>query len=227
MSQKKRSHQHDCLSTSVFPSASSIPRSCPRPQERSTAALLALFDLPLSEALWHFLARNSSTLPLDSVVHLLDPQQAEPQRIERLFALLELLQRTMMNKASQPRITCPADILPHIPELLLLDHEELWVLLLNKQHEVQARLLLYKGTVDSSVLRLAEIYRPALVRNCPSLIVCHNHPSGEPEPSPEDIEVTQQLREGGLLLEVELLDHLIVGSAFPFRSISLREQLRW
>jgi DNA repair protein RadC len=225
--QKKRSHQHDCLSTPVFPSASSLPRSCPRPQERRAAELLALFDLPLSEELWHFLVHNSGSLPLDSVVHLLDAQQASPQRIERLFALLELVQRTMMNKASQPRIACPADILPHIPDLLLLDHEELWVLLLNKQHEVQARLPLYKGTVDSSVLRVAEIYRPALVSNCPSLIVCHNHPSGDPEPSPADIEVTQQLREAGNLLEVELLDHLIVGSAFPFRIISLREQLRW
>ena len=219
------SHQHDRLSTPLFPSASSMTLSCL--QERSTAELLALFDLPLSEALWNFLVHNSGTLPVDSVVHLLDPQQAEPQRIERLFALLALLHRTMMNKASQPRITCPADILPHIPELLLLDHEEFWVLLLNKQHEVQARLPLYKGTVDSSVLRVAEIYRPALVGNCPSIVVCHNHPSGDPEPSPEDMEVTHELREAGNLLEVELLDHLIVGSAFPVRSISLREQLRW
>jgi hypothetical protein len=188
---KKMSHLHTDEAMPVFPSASSlIP-----PQERSTAELLALFDLPLSEELWHFLVHNSSTLPIDSVVHLLAGQLA-PQQIERLLALLELVRCTTIKQASQQRITCPADIVRHVPELLLLDHEEFWVLLLNKQHEVQARLPLYKGTVTSSVVRVAEIYRPALVRNCPSLIVCHNHPSGAAEPSPQDIEVTQQLSRG-------------------------------
>lgn len=98
------SHQHHGLSTPLLPSSASSLPSCL--QERRAAELLALFDLPLSEALWHFLVHNSGSLPLDAVVHLLDAQQAEPQRIERLFALLELLQRTMINKASQPRIAC-------------------------------------------------------------------------------------------------------------------------
>jgi len=217
------SHQHKCGATPLSPSASSV--TIPATQERRAAELLALFDLPLPGALWYFLTHNS-TLPVDSTVHLLDPQ-TEPQHIERLLALLALVQRTTINQVSQQRMTCPADILRHISELLLLVIEEFWVLLLKKKNEVQARLPLYRRAVDSAVMRVAEIYRPAILRNCPSLIVCHNHPSGDPTLSPEDIEVTHQLREAGNLLEVELIDQLIAGSAFPFRIISLREQVRW
>jgi DNA repair protein RadC len=78
--------------------------------------------------------------------------------------------------------------------------------------------------VNSSVLRAAEIFRPAVVRNCPHVIVCHNHPSGDPSPSPEDIAVTEQLIEAGKLLDIELLDHLVIGNP---RYASLRERLHW
>ena len=67
----------------------------------------------------------------------------------------------------------------------------------------------YQGTDNSSVLRAAEVFRPAIIRNCPGLILCHNHPSGDPTPSPEDI---------------ELVDHLIIGHQ---RFVSLKEHLRW
>jgi DNA repair protein RadC len=64
----------------------------------------------------------------------------------------------------------------------------------------------------------------AIVRNCPAIIVCHNHPSGAPEPSPEDIEVTKQLVEAGKVLDVELVDHVIIGH---HRFVSLKERLMW
>jgi DNA repair protein RadC len=83
---------------------------------------------------------------------------------------------------------------------------------------------LKERSVNSSVLRAAEIYRSAVIRNCPGVIVCHNHSSGDPTPSPEDIAVTEQLVEAGKVLDIELLDHLVIGNQ---RFVSLKERLRW
>ncbi len=87
-----------------------------------------------------------------------------------------------------------------------------------------ANILLYQGSVNSSVVRVAEVYRPAIVRNCPALIAAHFHPSLDPSPSPEDREVTQQLVEAGQLLDIELVDHLILGNP---GYVSLRAVMRW
>src|SRR3981081_2908638 len=69
------------------------------------------------------------------------------------------------------------------PAMEFLDHEEMRVLLLDTKHGVLANQLLYQGTVDSSVLRTAEIFRPAVTRKCPKVLIAHNHPSGDSEPS--------------------------------------------
>ena len=106
-----------------------------------------------------------------------------------------------------------------------LDHEEMRVVLLDIKNGVMANIPMYKGTIASSVLRAAEIFRPAVTRNSPGVIVCHNHPSGDPTPSPEDIQVTEQLVEAGRLLDIELVDHIIIGN--NQRVVSLRERLRW
>ena len=87
------------------------------------------------------------------------------------------------------------------------------VLSLDTKNHVVANLALYRGTVNSSVLRASEIFRPAVTRNCPAIIVCHNHPSGDPTPSPEDIQTTEQLVEAGKVLDIELLDHIIINDA--------------
>ena len=108
--------------------------------------------------------------------------------------------------------------------MMFLKHEEMHVLLLDTRNQVIEYVKSYKGTVNSSVLRSAEVFRPAIVRNCPHIIVCHNHPSGDPTPSPEDLSVTEQLVEAGKLLDIELLDHLVIGNP---RSASLRERLHW
>src|SRR5207249_1336242 len=112
-----------------------------------------------------------------------------------------------------------------MPDMAFLDHEEMRGLYLDTKNTVVANLQLYKGTVNCSVLRAAEIYKPALTRNLPHLLLCHNHPSGDPTPSPEDIEVTKQLVEAGKLLEIDLVDHLIIGS--PPRFTSLKERMAW
>ena len=109
-------------------------------------------------------------------------------------------------------------------EMTFLDHEQMRILVLDTKNQVVENINRYQGTVNSSVLRAAEVYRPAIIRNCPGVIICHNHPSGDPTPSPEDIAVTEQLVQAGKQLDIELVDHLIIGNQ---RFVSLKERLRW
>src|SRR6266571_4802009 len=111
-----------------------------------------------------------------------------------------------------------------VMEMTHLDHEQMRILILDTKNQVIENISRYQGTVNSSVLRAAEIFRPAIIRNCPGVIVCHNHPSGDPTPSPEDIAVTEQLVEAGKVLDIDLLDHLVIGN---HRFVSLKERLRW
>jgi DNA repair protein RadC len=71
-------------------------------------------------------------------------------------------------------------------EMCFLDHEQMKILVLDTKNQVVENISRYRGTVNSSVLRAAEVFRPAVIRNCPGVIVCHNHPSGDPTPSPKD-----------------------------------------
>ena len=68
----------------------------------------------------------------------------------------------------------------------------------------------YIGNVNSSIVRVAEVLRPAIRENCPALIVVHNHPSGDPSPSPEDIMVTRKIVAGAEMVDIEVLDHIII-----------------
>ncbi|MCI0841310.1 MAG: hypothetical protein J4N64_06010 [Chloroflexi bacterium] len=70
---------------------------------------------------------------------------------------------------------------------------------------------IYIENVNSSVIRVAEVLRPAIRDNCPSIIVVHNHPSGDPTPSTEDILVTRELRTSAAMMDIELLDHIVLG----------------
>jgi DNA repair protein RadC len=109
-------------------------------------------------------------------------------------------------------------------EMMYLDHEQMRVLVLDTKNQVLANLCLYQGTINSSVLRAAEIFRPAIARKAAHIIICHNHPSGDATPSPEDLEVTKQLVAAGNVLDIELLDHIIIGNP---RYVSLKEHMRW
>lgn len=107
------------------------------------------------------------------------------------------------------------------PEMGHLEQEQLHVLALNVHQRVLSAPMLYQGTVNSTTVRVAEVFRPAIVANASGIIVAHNHPSGEVEPSAHDIRLTDQLVKAGRLLQLEVVDHIIVGAdAFT----SLRER---
>ena len=125
-------------------------------------------------------------------------------------------------KGDLPAINCPEDVRRLLgPEMAPLAQEQLRVLLLNTRNEVVGQRVIYQGNVNSSMVRPAEVLRPAVVESVPSIIVCHNHPSGDPTPSPEDAAVTRELAAAGKLLGVELLDHIVIGGD---RSVSLKER---
>ena len=98
------------------------------------------------------------------------------------------------------------------PQMAHLQQEQLRVLLLNTKREVLLIREVYRGTVSTASVRVAEVLRPAIRENCPNVIAVHNHPSGDPTPSPEDTSVTRRLRASAELLDIALLDHVVIGA---------------
>lgn len=101
------------------------------------------------------------------------------------------------------------------------DQEELWVLLLNTKHRITHDVMVYRGNVKASLVRVAEVFKDAVRVNVPNIILAHNHPSGDPTPSAEDINVTRMISQAGKLLDIDVLDHVVVGNG---QWVSLRER---
>ena len=133
-------------------------------------------------------------------------------KVAQIMAALELGKRLASLPAEErPAISSPNDVSNLLSaEMALLDQESLRVLLLNTRNQVLGVREVYRGNVSSAVIRAAEVFRDAIRENAPSIIVVHNHPSGDPTPSDEDVRVTGQLVEAGKLLDIELLDHIIL-----------------
>lgn len=143
----------------------------------------------------------------------------------RLVGLLELVRRLSAPTEKPYTIRSPKDAADLVMAAMQhLNHEQMRVLVLDSQNQVILNQVMYIGTVNSSVLRAAELFRPAIIRNAPSIIICHNHPSGDPSPSSEDIACTKQIAQAGEVLDIELVDHLVIGAG---RYTSLKEILKW
>ena len=124
--------------------------------------------------------------------------------------------------AEMPTINCPQDVHNLLgPEMSALAQEQLRVLLLNTRNHVLGQRVIYQGNVNSSVIRPAEVFRPAVIGSAPSIIISHNHPSKDPTPSPEDVSITRELVQAGKLLGIDLLDHVVIGGD---RWVSLKER---
>jgi DNA repair protein RadC len=146
-----------------------------------------------------------------------------PAKVAQLKAALELGRRMLVESPDErPQIRSPADAANLVmSEMGLLEQENLRVMLLDTKNRVLETPTVYVGSLNTSLIRVGELFREAVRANCASLIVLHNHPSGDPSPSPEDVAVTRQIVEAGKLLDVEVLDHLIIGQQ---RFVSLKER---
>ncbi len=107
------------------------------------------------------------------------------------------------------------------PEMSKLAQEQLRVLLMDIRNNVLGQRVVYQGNVNSSVVRAAEVLRHAVLEAVPAIIICHNHPSRSPDPSPEDVHITRKLKQAAKLLDIELLDHIVIGGK---RFVSLKEK---
>ncbi len=124
--------------------------------------------------------------------------------------------------ADAPAIGSPQDVQRLLgPEMGALAQEQVRVLLLDRRNRVVAQRVVYQGNAFSSVVRPAEVLRPAVVAAVPHIIVAHNHPSNDPTPSPQDVKVTKDLAEAAKLLGVEMLDHVVIGG---HEAVSLKDR---
>ena len=146
-----------------------------------------------------------------------------PAKVAQIKAALELGRRLLAQSPEErPQIRSPADAANMVmSEMCWLEQEHLRVMLLDTKNRVMETPTIYIGSLNTSMIRVGELFREAIRANCASIIVLHNHPSGDPTPSPEDVAVTRQIAEAGKLLDIEVLDHLIIGQQ---RFVSLKER---
>jgi DNA repair protein RadC len=106
-------------------------------------------------------------------------------------------------------------------EMAGLDHEEIWTMLLDTRNKLIEIKHIYVGSLNSAFARTAEIFKPAILANAAGIILAHNHPSGESNPSAEDIAMTRNLVQAGRMLDIDLVDHLVI-AANEFSSLKER-----
>ena len=144
-------------------------------------------------------------------------------KASQIKAAIELGRRlTLESLEERPSINSPSDAASLVQyEMSALEQEHLRVMLLDRRNRVLETVEVYKGSVNSSQVRVGELFKEAIRKNASAIIVIHNHPSGDPTPSPDDVAVTRAIVQAGKLLDVEVLDHLVIGQG---RWVSLKER---
>jgi len=146
-----------------------------------------------------------------------------PTRAARLKATFEIGRRLQIAQpAEKPKIKSPADAANLLMmDMMTLEQEHLKVVILDTQNHVLKIHTAYIGSLNTAVVRVGELFREAIRLNAAAIIVCHNHPSGDPSPSAEDVHVTRQIVEAGKLICIDVLDHIVLGAN---RFCSLKER---
>jgi DNA repair protein RadC len=136
-----------------------------------------------------------------------------PSAAARVVVVLELGRRAARSPSPEPWIVrTPTDAAEPLVDVMgSLEREELRVLLLDTKNVVVGERTVYRGNLAGSSVRVGEVFRDAVRACAAAVVVVHNHPSGDPSPSGEDLRITAELAEAGRLLDIELLDHLVVG----------------
>lgn len=198
------------------------PESC-----NSLELLAALIHGPRAGATAQALLQRYGTLAglaAAPASELVSTPGVGPMTAIRIRAAVELFGRRLRLEQCEPRvIRSPAEAAALIaPRLEHREQEYLYVLLLNTRNGViGGPIEVYRGSLNAALIRGAEVFREAVRLNAAGIILVHNHPTGDPSPSPEDVAVTKVLGEAGRLLDIELLDHLVIGQN---RFVSLKER---
>lgn len=144
-------------------------------------------------------------------------------KVTELQAVFELGRRLhVASPEDRPTIKSPADAANLLSEMSVLEQETMRTILLDTKNRVLAIPTVYRGSLHTTVVRVTELFREAVRQNCAGLIIAHNHPSGDPTPSPEDVAVTAEIVKAGKILDIDVLDHLVIGAGTKF--VSLKER---
>jgi DNA repair protein RadC len=151
-----------------------------------------------------------SRAPVGELAKIKGIGQAKAIGLKAAFALAARLARS---EAEARPVDTPEDVSRLLgEEMRLLDYESVRVICLNTKHKVLAVEEVTRGTLNESLFHPREAFRPALSRQAHAVILVHNHPSGSTSPSDADIQVTRRMKQAGELLQIELLDHVILGA---------------
>ena len=118
-------------------------------------------------------------------------------------------------------VRSPSDIYDAFMHLATVDQEELHVAILNSKNKIIGSHMVYKGNISGTLVRISEVLREVIKANAPSFVVIHNHPSGDPTPSPDDLHLTAEILSAARLFDIDLLDHVIIGGT---EYVSLRDR---
>jgi DNA repair protein RadC len=148
-----------------------------------------------------------------------------PAKAAQIKAAIELGNRMRLETPEElTAIHSPADAAALVQyEMSALEQEELRVLLLDTRNRVVHTSVVYRGSLNSSQVRVGELFKTAIRRSAAAIIVVHNHPSGDPTPSPDDVAITRAVVQAGKLLDIEVLDHLVIGRGAG-RFVSMKER---
>lgn len=158
-----------------------------------------------------------------SVYELKQVHGIGPAKAAQVKAALELGRRSVsVSPADRPVVNSPADVAGLVMEEMRgLDREHFRIIHLSTRNNVLGISQVSVGSLNSSIVHPRECFKEAIKRNANAVILLHNHPSGDPAPSREDLDITKRLVEGGKILGIEVLDHVIIGDK---RYVSLKEQ---
>ncbi|MGC8960339.1 MAG: JAB domain-containing protein [Chloroflexia bacterium] len=137
----------------------------------------------------------------------------EPDEANRVLAALRLAEARILEEASPPTvIRSPRDAAVILREMAFLEQEQIRVLLLDHRGGLLRQVVVVQGAGNVAVVTPLDVLREAVRENAPKIILGHNHPSGDPTPSPEDVRTTENISRAARTIGVELLDHVVVGS---------------
>jgi len=136
-----------------------------------------------------------------------------PAKSMQLLTISEISKRRISSLTPSKKITCAEDVFNYFHQKLKDKKEEhFYILMLNTQNNIIGEQLISKGILDASIIHPREVFRPAIRNACSKIILIHNHPSGDPSPSADDLEINNKLKEMGEEMGIKVLDSVIIGN---------------
>ena len=181
-------------------------------EEKQAAGEAVVRCCPEPEALWRLRAEDLVGLP-----------GVGPAKAARLLACLEMSRRAgVWRTSSRPEVSTPSDVVALCgPQMRGVDKEHFWALALNTKNRLLKIVEVSVGSLNASIVHPRELFKDAVLASAASIVVVHNHPSGDPTPSGADIQLTRRLVKAGDVLGIDVLDHVIIGDGGDH--VSMRE----